>query len=115
MTRRFDGPSAAISMADLMLTMRDAPPATLAGRPVTAVVDLARSDTGLPPTDAVVLEVEGGRVVVRPSGTEPMVKVYVEAVAMVDGDLRDAERSATGGLEALLTALTAWLDDKADR
>jgi len=115
LTRRFDGPDAVTSMADLMLTMRDAPPAVLAGRPVTAVVDLARPDTGLPPTDAVILEVAGGRVVVRPSGTEPMVKVYVEAVAVVNGDLRDAERSATDGLEALLTALTAWLDDKADR
>ena len=62
-----------------------------------------------------ILEVEGGRVVVRPSGTEPMVKVYVEAVTVVDGDLRDAECLATDGLEALLTALTAWLDDKADQ
>ena len=102
-------------MAELMLTMRDAPPTVLAGRPVTAVVDLARSDSGLPATDAVILEVGGGRVVVRPSGTEPMVKVYVEAVVVVDGDLRDAERSATDGLEALLAALTAWLDDEADR
>ena len=115
LTRRFDGPDAVTSMADLMLTMRDAPPAVLAGRPVTAVVDLARSDTGLPPTDAVILEVTGGRVVVRPSGTEPMVKVYVEAVAVVNGDLRDAERSATDGFEALLAALSAWLDDKVDR
>ena len=44
-----------------------------------------------------------------------MVKVYVEAVAVVNGDLRDAERSATDGFEALLTALSAWLDDKVDR
>ena len=97
------------------MALRDTPPAVLADLPVTSVVDLARPDTGLPPTDAVILEVEGGRVVVRPSGTEPMVKVYVEAVAVVDGDLRGAERLATDGLEALLTALIAWLDDKADQ
>ena len=98
-----------------MGALRDTQPVVLAGKTVTSVVDLTLAETGLPPTDAIVLELDGGRVVVRPSGTEPMVKVYVETVVGVDGDLRDAERLATGELEALLTALTTWLDDWVDR
>ena len=55
------------------------PPATLAGRPVTSVDDL-RPGGDLPPTDAVVLRADGVRLIVRPSGTEPKLKCYAEAV-----------------------------------
>jgi phosphomannomutase len=55
------------------------PPATLAGRPVTSVDDL-RPGGDLPPTDAVVLRADHVRLIVRPSGTEPKLKCYAEAV-----------------------------------
>ncbi|MGY1747509.1 phospho-sugar mutase [Blastococcus sp. SYSU D00695] len=65
-----------------MARLRAHPPATLLGRPVTAT-DLADAD---PPVDAVRLLGEGVRVVVRPSGTEPKLKAYLETVVPVHDD-----------------------------
>ena len=44
-----------------------------------------------------------GRIVIRPSGTEPMVKAYVEVTeSVINGDIRSAERSADHKIEDLL-------------
>ncbi len=67
-------------ISDAMVRLRARPPAQLLDRPVTAT-DLAAAD---PPVDAVRLLGEGVRVVVRPSGTEPKLKAYLEAVVPVD-------------------------------
>ncbi len=61
-----------------MVRLRANPPAQLDGEPV-AVVDLASGTTELPPTDAVLITGESVKVVVRPSGTEPKIKCYLEA------------------------------------
>ena len=61
-----------------MARLRAQPPATLAGEPVK-VTDLSAGLGDLPPTDAVRLEGPTVRVVVRPSGTEPKLKAYLEA------------------------------------
>jgi phosphomannomutase len=58
--------------------LRAHPPGLLAGQP-TSVVDLARGSAELPPTDAVLITDETIKVVVRPSGTEPKLKCYLEA------------------------------------
>ncbi len=66
-----------------MTRLRAQPPRTLGGSPVETVVDLADGvpDLGLPPTDGLLLTSGAGdRVVVRPSGTEPKLKCYLEAV-----------------------------------
>ncbi|MDQ1737081.1 MAG: phosphomannomutase [Pseudonocardiales bacterium] len=60
-------------ISDAMARVRTRPPATLLGRPVT-VIDLA------PDNDVLILRFEQGRVVVRPSGTEPKCKAYLELV-----------------------------------
>ncbi|MGY1811908.1 phospho-sugar mutase [Blastococcus sp. SYSU D00820] len=65
-----------------MQRLRAAPPARLLGREVTAT-DLATLD---PPVDAVRLLGDGVRVVVRPSGTEPKLKAYLETVVPVHDD-----------------------------
>jgi len=57
--------------------LRRNPPATLLGEKV-AVVDLAEGSAELPPTDGILLTGENVRVVVRPSGTEPKLKCYLE-------------------------------------
>ncbi|MYE97699.1 MAG: hypothetical protein F4X28_10235, partial [Acidimicrobiaceae bacterium] len=69
-------------MARAMAALRADPPTELAGAAVTAVHDLAGGSEHLPPVDVVVLELYGAeaRVIVRPSGTEPKMKVYAEAV-----------------------------------
>ncbi len=66
--------------------LRDAPPAALGGSDVVEVVDLAAPGTGLPPTDGLrLLTADGARVIVRPSGTEPKLKCYLEVVSPVVG------------------------------
>jgi len=61
-----------------MARLRARPPVTLAGQPVT-VLDLAAGRPDLPPTDGILITGESLKVVVRPSGTEPKLKCYLEA------------------------------------
>ncbi len=75
---RVDGADAPARMAQLMERLRANPPALLDGVAVTEWRDLATSN---PPADVVVIKVgDRGRVVVRPSGTEPKCKVYFEVL-----------------------------------
>ena len=57
---------------------RKTPPYSLAGSPVTAVVDYAHGQNGLPPADMLEFRLVKGRVLLRPSGTEPKFKLYLE-------------------------------------
>ncbi|MFF9685047.1 phospho-sugar mutase [Streptomyces sp. NPDC014623] len=70
-------------IANAMRRLRETPPATLAGLPVTSAEDLARGTGALPPTDGLRYHLTGARVIVRPSGTEPKLKCYLEAVVPV--------------------------------
>jgi phosphomannomutase len=69
-------------ISDAMARVRAHPPATLLGREV-AYADLALES---PPVDAVRLLGDGVRVIVRPSGTEPKLKAYLETVVPVHQD-----------------------------
>ncbi|MEE2768643.1 MAG: phospho-sugar mutase [Actinomycetota bacterium] len=114
-TKRFDNPRGVANVATQMAALRAAPPTVLADRAVNSVVDLAGPGTRLPITNALILEVDGGRVVVRPSGTEPMVKAYAEVVEPVDYDcVSDVERLASEGLSALLDSVSGLMEDGAD-
>ena len=74
-------------IGDIMARLRSAPPQRIGGRGVSSIDDLARGDGGLPPTEGLrYLLDDDTRVIVRPSGTEPKLKVYLEAV--------DADRSS---------------------
>ncbi|MFI9047706.1 phospho-sugar mutase [Streptomyces sp. NPDC053427] len=78
-------------IADAMGRLRETPPASLAGLTVTAADDLNKGTASLPPTDGLRYYlsgadgsgVEAARVVVRPSGTEPKLKCYLEVVVPV--------------------------------
>jgi phosphomannomutase len=96
----------------IMGRLRAEPLTTVAGLPVVRADDLARGDGGLPPTEGLrYLLADDSRVIVRPSGTEPKLKVYLEVVEPVrDGDLRGAREAAAtrlagirGDLEAATT------------
>jgi phosphomannomutase len=85
-------------IAAAMRLIRAHPPASLLDEPVTRIDDL------LPDTDAVVLATESARVVVRPSGTEPKLKAYLEVVEPIaDGDVPAARERAAAALSALRT------------
>src|SRR5699024_6942218 len=65
----------------LMDHLRQAPPTSLAGSAVVRTQDLNTPGEELPPTDALVFETESrDRVIVRPSGTEPKLKCYLEVI-----------------------------------
>lgn len=69
-----------------MANLRANPPEELAGSPVVAYADLAEGWHELPPTEGVRFETaRADRVVVRPSGTEPKLKCYLEVVQPVAG------------------------------
>ena len=73
---------------------------------MTLLDDLSLGSPGLPPTDGLRLSLEGGaRVVVRPSGTEPKLKCYIEVVT--HGSATDA----VALLDALKAALAERLKD----
>jgi phosphomannomutase len=95
-----------------MAGLRTTPPAVLAGRPVVSVEDLLPGGR-LPTSDVLVWRVDGGRVVLRPSGTEPKLKTYAEAVVPVpDGaDLAAARDEAGTTTAALLDAVGELLAD----
>lgn len=63
----------------MMAALRQDPPKELGGLAVSRVDDLTQGSETLPPTDGLRFVLEGARVVVRPSGTEPKLKCYLEA------------------------------------
>lgn len=102
---------------ETMQRLREHPPVVLAGSPVLTVVDLAAgSDAdrdGLPPTDGIrLLTQDDTRVIVRPSGTEPKVKCYLEVVVPVEehasvaavGEARVAARARLDAVRADVAA-----------
>jgi phosphomannomutase len=96
--------------------LADHPPEHLGGAAVTSTEDLTQGVDGLPPTDGLRYRTAGGaRVIVRPSGTEPKLKCYLEVVVDVgtgSGALRAARTQATQQLTALRHDVAAALGVK---
>ncbi|MER6154905.1 phospho-sugar mutase [Streptomyces sp. NPDC001868] len=70
-------------IARAMERLRERPPTALAGLSITRAEDLTRGTDRLPPTDGLRYTLDGARVIVRPSGTEPKLKCYLEVVVPV--------------------------------
>lgn len=76
----YPGADGAAKMAGIMKSLRDEAPAEIAGSKVEAVVDYATCVNGLPAADVIEFDLEGGnKAIVRPSGTEPKIKLYIFA------------------------------------
>ncbi|SEC53002.1 phospho-sugar mutase [Streptomyces sp. KS_5] len=90
-------------IADAMRRLREQPPTELAGLAITRAEDLTRGTETLPPTDGLRYALEGARVIVRPSGTEPKLKCYLEVVVPVatHADLPAARAEAAGLLATI--------------
>jgi phosphomannomutase len=91
-----------------MARLRADPPSVIAGQP-TSVVDLADGFEQLPPTDAVLISAETIKVVVRPSGTEPKLKCYLEARVPDYADLMTARAEAEKMLATMRAEMSAIL------
>jgi phosphomannomutase len=100
-------------IADIAATMDrliHTPPTELGGAEVTACDDMSQGLRGLPPTTGLHLATAtGARVIVRPSGTEPKVKAYLEVIVPVQGDLADARARADQAMNALEADVRAAL------
>ncbi|MFD7131384.1 phospho-sugar mutase [Streptomyces sp. NPDC059894] len=96
-------------IARAMERLRERPPTGLAGLPVVRAEDLTRGTDGLPPTDGLRYTLDGARVIVRPSGTEPKLKCYLEVVVPVakHADLPAARAEANKLLTAVKRDLSA--------
>nr|WP_214408787.1 phospho-sugar mutase [Sphaerisporangium fuscum] len=99
-------------IAGAMERLRARPPQALAGRTVLSVDDLNAGADGLPPTDGLRYRLDGdARVVVRPSGTEPKLKCYLEVVIPATGaeDVAAARAQAVRDLDTLKADLSSAL------
>ncbi|MGW3242977.1 phospho-sugar mutase [Streptomyces sp. NPDC001070] len=104
---------------DAMNRLRERPPSSLAGLAVVTAEDLSKGSEELPPTDGLryrlagspAAGVESARVIVRPSGTEPKLKCYLEVVLPVPGADRLAATRAQA--DEVLAAVKADLSTAA--
>lgn len=93
-------------IGQMMQRLRLNPPGELNGSPAS-VTDLSQGSvdtTGLPPTDGIVLLAQDEtRVIVRPSGTEPKLKCYLEVVQHLEktASREDVTAARQRGAEAL--------------
>jgi phosphomannomutase len=125
---RADGAAGLARLGDAVERVRKEPPRLLAGQPVTVtdlqedaagVVDLAGGQAErspgrpIPPTNVLIWHAgDNARVMIRPSGTEPELKIYAEAVRTVRSrnGLAAARASATEHVERMLAAAAAALE-----
>jgi phosphomannomutase len=90
--------------AEIMKRLRAEAPAEFGGAPVTGVTDLANGGAGVPASDVLIFRLAGARVVLRPSGTEPKTKCYIEIVEPLAGRALAAARVAAADRLAPLRA-----------
>lgn len=94
----------------LMSRLRATPPTTFGELAVTGVDDFATGIDGLPATDGLRFRLDGdARVIVRPSGTEPKLKAYLEVVEPAGGDVATATVTARAALDQLASDVRAAL------
>jgi phosphomannomutase len=98
---------------EIMQRLRTNPPAQIAGAVVTEFIDLAQGTDQLPPTDGLLFALEGGsRIIVRPSGTEPKVKIYLQSVVPVANpdQLAGSRARARERITAMAEVARTWLN-----
>ena len=102
----FEGQNGMKAMERLMASLRTDSPAEVAGLAVTGRTDYLRSNTGLIPSDVLELRLAGdAKLIVRPSGTEPKLKLYLS----VKGG---SEEEAVRLLNALTAGVNALIDER---
>ena len=99
----FEGETGMHTMQQLMANLRANPPKEIGGYAVEAATDYEAEGTGLPKADVLEYRLAGGhKFMVRPSGTEPNIKVYLSAVG-------DSEAAADAVNETLAAAAAAMM------
>ena len=96
-------------ISDIMTRLRRTPPPDLGGSRVLSVDDLEDGIDGLPPADGLRLNMDGARVIIRPSGTEPKLKCYLQVVVAVEAGTDATRAAATAEMERLKAGVNALL------
>jgi phosphomannomutase len=96
-----------LGLLDAMMNrLRVNPPESFGGSAVASFVDLAEGSEQLPPTDGLLYVTRDlSRVIIRPSGTEPKLKCYLEVIQSVGSaaELPEARLAARAALDQVLT------------
>jgi phosphomannomutase len=93
----------------IMARLRSTPPAEVGGVPVRQMDDLKDGFDALPPSDVLRIWLEdGSRVMVRPSGTEPKLKVYIDA-SSDQGTVAERRSAAEARVRELADGMRALL------
>jgi phosphomannomutase len=111
---RMQGSAGQARMAAAMAGLRAQPPQSLGQTAVEGWRDLAQPQDASPPSDALVARlVDGSRVCLRPSGTEPKLKAYVEVVEVVGpaGPAEARQRGAARAQELVAAVGSTWLEE----
>ena len=88
--------------------LRDKTPSEIGGVKVTRVKDFAEPEGKLPPSDMLMFELgDEARMLVRPSGTEPKVKIYCDVRKAYADDVAAVRRAGVARAQALIDALLA--------
>lgn len=96
-------------IADAMARLRANPPKEIGGRTVQLFEDLEQGEGGLPPTDGLRFTLDHARVIIRPSGTEPKLKCYLQVVVPVTGDLEEARALGKTEMDKVRASVSAAL------
>ena len=97
-------------ISDAMARLRADPPTSLGGRDVVRMDDLENGADGLPPTDGLRFTLTDARVIIRPSGTEPKLKCYLQVVVPVTGEIDQARARAQSELDAIRASVAESLE-----
>ncbi len=105
----FEGSSGFEKMQAIMDGLRERPPEEIAGYGVDKIVDYRNDPTGLPKSNVIRFFLSGGHeAVVRPSGTEPKLKVYLTSL----GKSREDSREIVDKLEGYFQS---WAEKRKSR
>lgn len=103
LSKAFEGQDGMAAMDALMKSLRTAPPVEIAGWKVSGTTDYLNDGTGLIPSDVLEFRLEdAGKVIVRPSGTEPKLKLYLSVRGSGEEDAAARLERLSRGAEALL-------------
>ena len=119
---RREGVDGVAEIAMAMAALRSSPPAQIAGHPVVGMVDFAAGADSRPrylgATNLIELDLgDVGRVLARPSGTEPKLKVYADLTGPYPsrGDWIGAEADLARDATAVADSLASWLSDHMEK
>ncbi len=101
--KAFEGADGMIAMGKVMDSLRSDNPKSIAGSPVIGFTDYLNDDTGLIPSNVLEFRMENGsKLIARPSGTEPKLKMYLSVKGKSEADAIQAIADMTEDANKLL-------------